>query len=205
MPLRSDSQENEVQGAGVRVYFKHTPRKNTPMSDLTLRKQQINQEMLEIQRSQAYLAAKTFEHLLRTGDWKILTRGDDAQIVPANKKDQLATILLTALKLGYNGQFTVFDGMVQIVGRFNSNEELTLTLFPERVMDGYDAEVTEAEFRRIRVDIDLVAWARDIRRQQIVEAERDLAAAKLRLSKLKEAGSGGLPKAVGGENKNSAP
>lgn len=177
-----------------------TPEDQSAWDALTLRNQQLHREMLEIRRSQAALAAKTFEHLLRTGDWKILTHGCDGQIVPANKEaeDQLTTILTTALELGYNGQFTVFDGKVQIIGHIRSHGDLTLTLFPERVMDGYDAEVTDAEFRRIQVNVDLVAWARDIRRQQIVEAERDLNAAQLRFNKLKEAGSGGLPKAVGG-------
>lgn len=154
-----------------------TPEDQLEWDTLTLRKDALTLELRNIETLRTNLAAKTFEHLLRTGEWKVTP--DGMKIVPSNKdaEDQVETIISTALKLGYHDQFTVSDGRVRIFGRVN-DADLTLNLYPKRVMDAPDAGETAAEFHELKVTVDLAEWAENLRLRQLEKAKRDVAAAQ---------------------------
>lgn len=156
-----------------------TPEDQAAWDALLVQKAKISTELREINRSLEKLAAKTFEHLLSTGEWKVTSYGGGDKVVPGNKaaEDQVVTIISTALKLGYHDQFTVTDGRVMIYGRVDDGD-LTLDMYPRRMMDGPNAEETAAAFHELNVTIDLTEWAEKLRQRHLEKAKRELAAAQ---------------------------
>jgi hypothetical protein len=162
-----------------------TPADQLEWDALTLRKNSLTLELRDIETLLTNLAAKTFEHLLRTGEWKVTSYGGGDKVVPGNKdaEDQVETIISTALKLGYHDQFTVSDGRVKIYGRVDDGD-LTLDMYPKRIMDGPSAEETAAAFHELNVTVDLTEWAEKLRQRHLEKAKRELAAAQRNVQRL---------------------
>jgi hypothetical protein len=162
-----------------------TPEDQAEWDRNAARKAELERELRVIEHSQAALAARTFEDLLRTGKWTVESTGSLGSIVPADKEaeDQVETIISTALKLGYHDRFTVTDGAVAIHGRVNDGA-LSLDLWPKRVQEGITPEAVTETFKTLRVDVDLAAFTRGLHEYALQKARRDAAAAARNVERL---------------------